>query len=165
MRQTTSVTTKVPSIVIIQGAYDKFCVPSGTVGPEAPCTVYRDDQNAVTFCLVTVGQYAAFATAPPVEEWLKFHRLVADWRTERGASSSITEAALCPAYQSIIGMGATAVPFILAQLESEGDEADQWFWALKAITGASPVRDEDRGYYVRMAESWIQWGKNEGYAW
>lgn len=79
--------------------------------------------------------------------------------------SSITSAAFCPAYQSIIGMGPVAVPLIFAQLECEGNEPDQWFWALKAILGYDPVRDEDRGDYVRMAESWLNWAKSEGYAW
>jgi hypothetical protein len=78
--------------------------------------------------------------------------------------SSITEAILCPAYQSIIGMGELAVPFILVQLESERDDPDQWFWALKAITGADPVDAGDRGNYANMARAWLQWGKNLGYA-
>ena len=79
--------------------------------------------------------------------------------------SSITEAVLCSAYQSIIGMGELAVPFLFAQLDSEGNEPDQWFWALQAITGADPVKDEDRGNYVNMAASWLDWAKNQGYAW
>lgn len=87
------------------------------------------------------------------------------WQIERGATSSITEMAACPAYQSIIGMGPTAIPLIIAQLRAEGDEPDQWFWALKAITpGDDPVQDEDRGNYSRMAQSWIQWATNNGYA-
>jgi hypothetical protein len=77
--------------------------------------------------------------------------------------SSITEAVLCPAYQSLIGMGEEAVAFILSQLESEGTEPDQWFWALRAITGADPVEESDRGNYLRMAQSWLEWGKKNGY--
>ena len=72
---------------------------------------------------------------------------------------------MCPAYQTIIGMGETAIPFVLAQLESEGEEPDQWFWALAALTGACPVNDDDRGNYQKMALSWLQWGKQKGYAW
>ncbi|MBI3492289.1 MAG: hypothetical protein HY047_10990 [Acidobacteria bacterium] len=101
---------------------------------------------------------------PPAEDWLKFQRLVLEWREQRGAMSSITEAILCPAYQSIIGLGEQAVSFIIAQLQSEGDEPDQWFWALKAITGTDPVTDQDRGNYTAMARSWLEWAKNEGYA-
>jgi hypothetical protein len=90
--------------------------------------------------------------------------VVHQWHQQRGATSSITTAALCPAYQSIIGLGKTAIPFIIAQLKSEGNEPDQWFWALKAITGADPVADEDRGDYVAMAQKWLQWAESEGYA-
>jgi hypothetical protein len=61
-------------------------------------------------------------------------------------------------------MGSAAVPFILAEIRSEGDEPDQWFWALKAITGEDPVRDEDRGDVVAMAKSWLDWAKNSRYA-
>ena len=72
---------------------------------------------------------------------------------------------MCPAYQSIIGMGESVVPLILSQLYNEGDEPDQWFWALTAITGANPVKDEDRGDFVKMAQVWLEWGLREGYVW
>jgi len=78
--------------------------------------------------------------------------------------SSITEGAACPAYQSIIGMGPIAIPMIMDTLQAEGDEPDQWFWALKALTGADPVSEEDRGNYRAMTASWLDWGKRAGYA-
>lgn len=115
---------------------------------------YHDD--AVESMLVA---YAVPITEADVEEWLKFQCLVVQWGVERGAMSSITEAAMCPAYQSIIGMGPSAVPLILAELRLEGDEPDQWFWALKAITGADPVSDEDRGDFVAMARAWFEWAE------
>jgi hypothetical protein len=155
MRRAISITTQARSIVIIQGAYEKFCVPA-TVGP----TVYSGQE---LFQSIATAEPAALATTQ--EDWLIFKRLVKEWQEQRGAMSSITEAVLCPAYQSIIGMGADAVRFIFAQLLDEGDEPDQWFWALKAITGADPVKDEDRGDFVKMGASWLEWAKNEGYAW
>ena len=104
-------------------------------------------------------EYPALATAPPIGEWLKFRRLVDEWQEQRGVMSSITEAILCPAYQTIIGMGELAVPFILVQLESEGDNPDQWLWALKAITGADPVDAGDRGNYTNMTRAWLRLGQ------
>jgi hypothetical protein len=89
---------------------------------------------------------------------------VEQWKTERGARSSITEAAMMPAYQEIIGMGSKAVPLILEQIRSEGDEPDQWFWALRAITGENPVKPEDQGNFQKMAEAWLQWSQ-QLYAW
>jgi hypothetical protein len=94
----------------------------------------------------------------------RFQTLVAEWRRERGAMSSLTEMSMLPAYQKIIGMGADAVPLIIAQLRSEGAEPDQWFWALMAITDANPVRLEDQGNFVRMAQSWLMWAEKHGYA-
>lgn len=153
-----SVETTMMPIDVVQRAYAEYRTPSEQE------TVYDIDRLLVFKPVVPVRQ-VAYVSDPSVEDWLKFQRLVRDWRTERGAMSSITRAALCPAYQSIIGMGPVAVPFIFAQLESEENEPDQWFWALKAILGYDPVRDEDRGNYVRMAESWLNWAKSEGYAW
>lgn len=72
---------------------------------------------------------------------------------------------MAPAYQRIIGMGDPAVPLILAQLKSEGDDPDHWFWALTAITGANPVKAEDKGDMVKMAAAWFKWATAEGYAW
>jgi hypothetical protein len=96
-------------------------------------------------------------------DWVKFKRLVSAWRMERGAMSSITEAVLRPAYQSIIGMGEPAIQFLIQQLKTEGADPDQWFWALKAITGVDPVKEADRGNYRKMAQSWTRWAKQEGY--
>lgn len=158
MLKTIPITAIAPLIVVIQGAYKEFCTQTaprpteyyGVMGPSGPVIVAQQD--------------AMLSTEPPVADWLKFQRLVTEWRAQRGAMSSISEAAMCPAYQSIIGMGPLAVPFILAQLESEGDEQDQWFWALRAIVGTDPVADEDRGNYAKMAASWFAWAQNE-YGW
>jgi hypothetical protein len=96
---------------------------------------------------------------------IKFLKLVARWKIETSALSSITEIVLHLAYQNIIGMGDAAVPFILTQIETEGDDPDQWFWALQSITGSDPVPEEDAGNYRAMAQAWLNWGKGVGYAW
>jgi hypothetical protein len=61
-------------------------------------------------------------------------------------------------YQMIIAMGQNVVPYIFAQLKAEGDEPDQWFWALRMITRANPVRPEDQGDFRAMAKAWLEWG-------
>ena len=95
----------------------------------------------------------------------EFQQLVEEWRMQRGVSSSITEGVLCSAYQGIIGMGTAAVPLLLRQLEAEGNDPDQWFWALRAITRCQPVPEEDFGNFSKMAQSWLKWGRQSGYVW
>jgi hypothetical protein len=77
--------------------------------------------------------------------------------------SSITDIATLPSYQKIIGLGEDAIPLILAELRQEGEEPDQWFWALRALTEVDPVSPADRGNVIKMAQAWIAWGENLGY--
>jgi hypothetical protein len=58
--------------------------------------------------------------------------------------------------------GQPVVPLILQALERE---PDHWFWALEAITGANPVREEERGRIKQMAAVWVPWGRENGYRW
>ena len=95
---------------------------------------------------------------------IKFQKLANEWRQQRGAMSSITEMSMLPAYQAILGMGPSAIKPIIAQLKSEGDEPDQWFWALRSITEANPVKADEQGDFIKMAQAWIRWAENEGYA-
>lgn len=98
-------------------------------------------------------------TRRPLIHTEKFYSLAEAWRQEVRLTSSLTEMILHPAYQRIIGMGVAAVPFLLRELERK---PDHWFWALTAITGADPVRPEDRGNVRKMAEAWLRWGKEQG---
>ena len=83
------------------------------------------------------------------------------WRRESGTSSLMIEMVTCPSYQAIIGMGQKAVPMILAQLQSEGDRPQMWFWALRAITGIDPVPAEARGNFAQMARACLEWGRGQ----
>jgi hypothetical protein len=92
----------------------------------------------------------------------KFYSLAATWRHETAPMSSTTEMAMHPAYQQIIGMGLTVIPFVLRELEIR---PDHWAWALKAITGIDPVQPLERGRVKQMAEAWLRWGREQGYRW
>jgi hypothetical protein len=59
-------------------------------------------------------------------------------------------------------MGPTVVPLLLRDLEKNGNH---WFWALKVITGASPVPPEDRGNVPKVTDYWLRWGRENGYRW
>lgn len=93
-----------------------------------------------------------------------FHCLAKQWRDECGVLSSTTEMVMSSAYQRIIGMGPRAVPMILREVDREKDQPDNWFWALRHITGENPVPPEARGNRPAMAAAWLDWAKGR-YAW
>ena len=90
----------------------------------------------------------------------QFNRLAEQWTRETGHESFIQRAALHPAYQQIIGMGPRVIPLILRDLE---ETHRQWFWALRAITGQSPIPDESKGNVRKMTEAWLDWGRLNHY--
>jgi hypothetical protein len=165
-----------PEFVVIQGAYELCCgVPKERPEQEENHAHIEsfcgydfkiDDTPNTSFSFgLCFNPDFEYVTDSGGDDWLKFQKLVTQWRIERGARSSITETVIMPAYQTIIGMGQSAVPLILAQLRSEGDDPDQWFWALQAITGENPVRPEDQGNFQKMAEAWLRWAERDVYAW
>jgi len=167
MPRTIVVTQSPTPIPVIQGAYEWLCAES--LGMELHLNAQRPytsgDLGVFTEHLSSVGftSNIALPTDPPVEEWLKFQVLLEQWHAERGAMSSITEMSLCPSYQTIIGMGPSAISFILGELKAEGQQPDQWFWALRAITGENPIPDEHQGDYLQMAQCWLDWGMKNGF--
>jgi hypothetical protein len=89
----------------------------------------------------------------------RFKRLAAEWKKQAQFLSNTHKMVLLKPYQRIIGMGQAAVPFILEELQRE---PLQWFWALEAITEQNPVPPEAAGKVDRMAQAWIEWGRQHG---
>lgn len=110
--------------------------------------------------LANCNYYYPFQTREELEK--EFMELVEEWHRETGMMSLVSKMVMHPAYQRIIGMGQPVIPLILRELERE---PDHWFWALRAITGANPVKPEQQGRLKQMAQAWIQWGKEHGYEW
>jgi hypothetical protein len=104
-------------------------------------------------------------TCAVISDAALFQQLASQWHKERGATSSITQMAICPSYQRIIGLGEKAIPLILRRLENEGDDPDHWFWALQALTREDPVPQDARGDMKEMARSWLDWAYMTGYDW
>jgi len=100
------------------------------------------------------GQAATVA----VDAEEKFRRLVRQWRKETRHQSSITTICTNPAYQKIIGMGKTALPFILSDLQRT---QDHWLWALDAIVDEDPAAGSEDSNEAIAA--WLKWGKRHGY--
>ena len=90
----------------------------------------------------------------------RFQYLKEKWKNGTAFYSSVSDIAMHPDYQQIIGMGTVAIYFILREMK---ENPDQWFWALKAITGEDPVKSEDRGDVKAMTKAWIKWGKENNY--
>ncbi len=91
---------------------------------------------------------------------IKFQELKSRWEVDTAILSSITEIALHPAYQQIIGMGRNAIPLILEEMN---EKSGHWFWALKSITGEDPVLPEQRGRIKEMTKAWLNWGNKQGF--
>jgi hypothetical protein len=100
--------------------------------------------------------------APKLDaERARFDRLAVEWRNDTFLSSKIRDKVLHTAYQKIIGMGPSAISFILHDLAENGP--NHWFWALHAITEEDPVPSNQVGNMVAMTEAWLQWGRKKGY--
>src|SRR5947209_5156264 len=98
----------------------------------------------------------------PVEQGvaLRFATLAARWYEESAPLSSVSQMAMLPAYQEIIGMGREAVPLLLRELQKE---PGHWFWALRAITGEDPIPPDSHGNVREMAAAWLGWGRQHGF--
>ena len=102
----------------------------------------------------------AHTTHTPAGAQDEFARLAAEWRTGRPRGADVAQMIKHPAYERIIEMGPTAIPLILEELDRE---ADHWFPALHALTGADPVPVSGMGNLSAMAEAWLAWGRGAGY--
>ena len=98
------------------------------------------------------------ATSMPDRE--TFEQLADEWERDRPRGADIEQMTQHPAYQSIIGLGEPAVPWLLQRL---AERPGHWFVALNAITGARPVPPESRGRIKEMTQAWLNWGRQQGY--
>lgn len=90
----------------------------------------------------------------------RFDILASAWRASPRIHSSPRRLLADPFYGAIVRLGPAAIPLILAELQVR---PDRWFWALYVLTGADPVKPEDRGNVDAMAAAWVRWGKMNGY--
>lgn len=88
-----------------------------------------------------------------------FAGLAETWKAETQFASSVDDLILHPAYQRIIGLGPNVIPLILADLQ---ESQAHWFWALQALTGATPFSEHSRGDVREMTSAWLRWGRERG---
>lgn len=87
-----------------------------------------------------------------------FSQLAQQWHDETGHHSSITIRKRHPAYAKIVALGWPVVPLLLNALTAA---PDFWFPMLRDITGENPVAFSDRGYFNKMREQWLAWGREQ----
>lgn len=105
------------------------------------------------------SEYAALNYDNSLEA--KFQRCAAAWKRDTDHISVEGEIATHEAYQSIISMGAPAIPLIMEDLQQK---PHHWFIALDALTGESQeLPEEDYGSINALSEAWVKWGKSRGY--
>src|SRR5947209_7076908 len=92
----------------------------------------------------------------------RFEELADEWQEAVAYLSDSTLREAHPAYRAIVALGAPVVPLLLADLERTHRH---WFAALSELTGANPVPQGEAGRIRRMAEAWVRWGREHGYAW
>ena len=121
--------------------------------------VFPSESQSSDKCVRPIGTIQEDAV-----EWLEFVRLRNLWKEETRSLSSPTEIVSATPYLRIVGLGRTALPWILAQMKSEGEEPDYWFVALTAITGHDPISEDIYGDMPAMANTWFRWA-DENDAW
>ena len=102
---------------------------------------------------------ADWPTDPVAEKSREFKSLCDEWCEKTAGLPRVADKLNHETYQRIIGWGEEALPHILADLRDR-DEPRHWFEALHQITGADPVPRENRGNLKKMAEAWVQWGRD-----
>ena len=113
------------------------------------------------FAMATASTEAVFPRNPETLEE-RFERLADEWQSAVAHFSSSSKRDNHPIYKELIAIGPPIIPLLLRDL---GTTQRHWFTALRTITGANPVPQEDAGNIRKMIESWLNWGKSQGYRW
>jgi hypothetical protein len=121
----------------------------GVFGKQPPLDVCFDEEDNIVVLRPTIQK-------PALSEFTKHKK---KWNRDTQYTSSLSEKFLHPSYARIIGLGWPVVPMILASLKREPDD---WFYALRAITGADPVRMGHAGIMPKMTDAWLNWGRRHG---
>ena len=89
----------------------------------------------------------------------QFNDLATKWKAETGLFS-IDRDRVNDTFLDIISLGKDIVPFILKDLQKPTGTA-RWHIALKTLTKANPVLNEELNKSKLIKERWIKWGKDK----
>jgi len=119
-----------------------------------------DGATALSEALVPGDDRARRSPTPSASLESRFMACAEAWKRDTRHMSSITKITSHPAYQEIIEMGEVVIPLILRELAKK---PDHWFLALREISGHDPVPKRSQGRLRDMTESWLAWGRKQGY--
>jgi hypothetical protein len=88
-----------------------------------------------------------------------FYEYLNKWRVETSLKSNPRDIILNTNYQLIIGLGEEILPVLLEEIKTKPTNL---FHALKMISRADPTTNEDRKDILKMVDSWLTWGRNQG---
>lgn len=92
--------------------------------------------------------------------YLEFRRLADKWEEETRGYAFRSRAVQHVEHQQIVDLGEQVIPWMLEDFAAgKGD----WFYALRLLTGADPIKEEERGYVPRMRAAWLEWGRQHGW--
>ena len=136
--------------------------PYASIGLSQIYTDTHGKEGAVIFsALEEVAAHASILISKQGEDVeTKFQELFWLWKRDVAYQSSLEVMMLNENYQRIIGLGPDVVPVILRELKREPAFL---FPALAAVTRENPVPADHEGDVARMAEDWIQWGREKGF--
>lgn len=118
---------------------------------------HRESHASDSFAEVAVEDFQVDSVT---EVEVEFRRLIAIWKARRDPTSMASRMVALPSYQAIVAFGKMHQKLVTRLLISElKRDPDEWFHALIQITGVNPVSRAARGYFDRMVQAWIQWGK------
>ncbi len=92
----------------------------------------------------------------------RFQDLAGQWIATKRHRSNTRSLRKHAVFQELVSLGVPVVPLILAELEREPNVS--WLTVLNEITGENPVPPVLAGRLDAMAEAWIEWGRQQGYA-
>lgn len=88
-----------------------------------------------------------------------FYLLADRWLRETEMCSSSHEILEHAAYGEIIDLGWSVLPYVLREIESDGDRC--WLSVMEAIAGDVVLRNHDS--IDSLSAAWLDWGRSSGY--
>lgn len=86
----------------------------------------------------------------------EFQRFKDQWISDTVHESITTRMMIHPCYSKIVAMGHSIVPSVFEELAER--PSVRWFPILHAITGISPViQEQSRGNVQQIADAWLDW--------